>query len=357
MGSPRPLRWTVYCRVVDNLGDIGVCWRLARDLGSRGDAVTLVVDDASALAWMAPHGARGVAVVDWPAPGAVDTADVVVEAFGCALPQAALAALAARHAQRRAPVWLNLEYLSAESYVERSHALPSPQPGRLPPKWFFFPGFTPRTGGLLREPGLIDARSRFDRDAWLAARGWPRAPGERVVTLFGYANTAFAALLADLASAPTLLLVAPGAAQQQLAAAAHLPPTLRAVRLPWLDHDAYDRLLWSADLNGVRGEDSLVRAVWAGAPLLWQAYPQDDGAHHAKVDALLARIGVGEAVAAAWRAWNGAPGARWPGLPPADAWQPALAQWRAGLLALPDLTTALRDFVCGKSLGSAPVGC
>jgi len=89
---------------------------------------------------------------------------------------------------------INLEYLSAEPYVERSHGLPSPQRNGLV-KWFYYPGFTPRTGGLLREPGLLDARAAFDRSAWLAGHGITVRPGERVVTLFCYDNAAVPALL------------------------------------------------------------------------------------------------------------------------------------------------------------------
>ncbi|MEO7887531.1 MAG: elongation factor P maturation arginine rhamnosyltransferase EarP, partial [Polaromonas sp.] len=46
----RSLQWDIFCKVIDNFGDIGVCWRLAADLASRGHKVRLWVDDASALA-------------------------------------------------------------------------------------------------------------------------------------------------------------------------------------------------------------------------------------------------------------------------------------------------------------------
>ena len=126
------LHWDLFCRVIDNFGDVGVAWRLARDLAARGQQVRLWIDDASALRWMAPTGApAGIEVLPWDqALTARSSADVVIETFGCELPEA----FVARMAQRRpAPLWLNLEYLSAESYVERSHGLKSPQfsgPGR-----------------------------------------------------------------------------------------------------------------------------------------------------------------------------------------------------------------------------------
>jgi uncharacterized repeat protein (TIGR03837 family) len=350
------MQWDLFCRVIDNYGDVGVCWRLAADLGSRGESVRLWIDDASALAWMAPEGAAGVEVLAWTGtPAQVEPGEVVVEAFGCDPPPDFVRRMA--EAQKR-PVWVNLEYLSAEDYVERSHGLPSPQlggPGAGLTKWFFYPGFSERTGGLLREPGLIDARAAFDRDHWLAAQGVRRREGERVVSLFCYDNPALPDLLRALAAEPTLLLLTPGAARQ---AAAVLPAdgclgALRSHALPWLPQPGYDRLLWSCDLNFVRGEDSFVRAHWAGAPFVWHIYPQHDGAHAAKLDAYLDRLldGAPESlvreVHALWHGWNGLD--LWPPhLPLYRDWADTCARWRDRLLAQDDLTTQLLRFVRQK---------
>ena len=116
------LLWDVYCRVVDNLGDAGVCRRLAADLAARGEQVRLVIDDAAPLTFMAPAGAVGVDVLAWPGPA--EPGDVVIEAFGCDPPPETVAAMARRPTP---PLWINLEYLSADADVERSHGLPSPQ--------------------------------------------------------------------------------------------------------------------------------------------------------------------------------------------------------------------------------------
>ncbi len=337
------LRWDLFCRVIDNHGDTGVCWRLARQLAERGQSVRLVIDDATALAWMAPQGAAGVQVLPWP--GAAEAGDVVIEAFGCDPPDAVVQAMAARP---RPPVWINLEYLSAESYVERSHGLLSPQRCGLD-KWFFYPGFTNRTGGLLREDGLIEARANFDRTRWLHEQGLHVAAGERLVSLFCYDNPALPELLADLAREPTLLLLTPGPAQRQVE---HLPPGLRVARLPWLSQTAFDHLLWACDLNFVRGEDSLVRALWAGAPFVWQAYSQHGGVHRVKVDAMLAQAQLPAAVQTLWRAWNGGGRMPWPGLPAGPAWGAATRQWRQALHEQADLATQLQDFVAAKGIAA-----
>jgi uncharacterized repeat protein (TIGR03837 family) len=335
-------QWDLFCRVVDNFGDVGVCWRLACDLAARGERVRLWIDDAMPLGWMAPGGCPGVEVGAFEAAGA--PGDVVVEAFGCDPPPAFVATMAAAATP---PVWINLEYLSAEPFVERSHGLPSPQRNGLT-KWFFYPGFTPRTGGLLREPGLLAEREAFDADAWLAGTGFPRRPGERVVSLFCYDNPALPALLRSLAEAPTLLLLTPGFAQTQVT---KVPPGLRTAALPWLTQREFDHLLWACDLNFVRGEDSLVRAIWAGAPFVWQAYPQQDGAHAPKLQTLLDLMPATPPVpglAALWHAWNGLQ-PDWPGLPEAGAWRQACKALRATLARQTDLTSALQQFAHGKS--------
>jgi uncharacterized repeat protein (TIGR03837 family) len=375
--------WDVFCRVIDNHGDVGVCWRLADDLAARGIAVRLWIDDARALAWMAPTGRSGVAVLPWPATDdAVSNAigspaEVVVEAFGGGLPEPYLKLMSRLQETSTAPVWINLEYLTAESYAERSHRLPSPcsqGPASGLTSWFFYPGFTPCTGGLLRETDLLQRQAAFDRAGWLAAHGIAPRSGERLVSLFCYANANVPELLRTLAGQPTLLLTTPGHATEQVARAladAGHSDRLRSQPLPWLTQTDYDHLLWSCDLNFVRGEDSLVRAIWAGRPFVWQIYPQDDGAHALKLAAFHSRhFGAVEpggcaAIARLSRCWNGlersaaaapdSPGATIPDAwsvlnsPPAmAAWAARCAAWRSELLAQPDLVTQLMAFVAGR---------
>ena len=187
------MRFDVFCQVIDNFGDVGVCWRLAADLAARGHAVRLWVDDASALAWMAPHGAPGVEVRPWPQAAPADgPGDVVIEAFGCEIAPGFIAACAGTESAGgrnglKTPVWINLEYLSAEGYVERCHRLPSPVmggPGAGLTRWFFYPGFTARTGGLLREPGLAARQARVD---FLSGAG--EADGSGIARVAGQCRT------------------------------------------------------------------------------------------------------------------------------------------------------------------------
>lgn len=346
--------WDLFCRVVDNYGDAGVCWRLATGLAARGQAVRLWIDDTAPLAWMAPGGCAGVQVAPFEAAAASEPGAVVIEAFGCDPPPAFVARMAA---QAQPPAWINLEYLSAEPWVERCHRLRSPQqagPGAGLDKWFFYPGFTAATGGLLRS--AASAAPPPDPRAWLAAQGWALAPDERAVLLFCYDPPGLAEMLQRLArQAPTALLVPEGPALPRLAAhraAGALPAGLRVQPLPRLDQARFDTLLHCTDLNLVRGEDSFVQAQWCGTPFVWQAYVQHDHAHAVKVEAFLSHLLPAipatsrTAVARLWRAWNDI--GPWPeALPEHTAWRQGCVHWRDTLLDQAALVDRLLIFVSG----------
>jgi uncharacterized repeat protein (TIGR03837 family) len=373
-------RFDIFCRVVDNYGDAGVAWRLARQLVREHDAeATLWIDILASLARIAPEldatrddqtasGVRVRALSESRDPFSLP--DVVIEAFGCGLPERYLEAMAEA---ARPPLWINLEYLSAEPWVEGTHGLPSPQP-RLPlTRYFYFPGFTVATGGLLREAGLLEARDAAQADPQARAATWrafgaaPPAGGALAVSLFCYANRSLPALLDHWVEGDERVAcyVPEGVATAALDAwtggavphagqsLSHGPLTL--TMLPMAAQEAYDRLLWQCDANFVRGEDSFVRAQWAGRPFVWHIYPQADDAHRVKLDEFLHRFDVGldaddaAAVDRFWRAWNDGEGtdvaAAWPLFRAAF---PRLTvhghRWARRLASLPDLAGGLVEF-------------
>lgn len=345
----KAIRCDIFCAVVDNYGDAAVCWRLACQLAvEHGWRIRLWIDDLTPLRQLAPdHAAGPVEVRLWPAPGPdpwprEDTAEIVIEAFACEPPLSYVEAMAG-HAVP--PVWLNLEYLSAEAWVAGSHALPSPHP-RLPlVKHFFFPGFDADTGGLLRERDYDIRRKAFDETAFRVRLAVPsRAPGELTVSLFSYPNPALPGLIEAWTAWATpehpLRVLRPGSTE-----ATQTIGNLNLHSLPFLPQRRYDELLWACDLNFVRGEDSFVRAQWAAMPFVWQIYPQAEGAHLVKLEAFLARHPAGAALRPFWQAWNGAGNLDWPafaaGLP--DLKVP-LKQWTTTLAARPDLASKLVQF-------------
>jgi uncharacterized repeat protein (TIGR03837 family) len=276
------------------------------------------------------------------------------------------------------PVWVNLEYLSAEGFVERAHSLPSPVmrgPAKGCTKWFFYPGFTSATGGLLREPILLQRRAAFDSQAWLAQLGLPLRTQAQRVSLFCYEPVALPQLLRQLAHAdvPTDLLVAPGRPHAAVLTAleqrsdSDTAPSSAALQwqqgqsvphgaltlhpLPHLSQTDFDHLLWSCQLNMVRGEDSLVRALWAGQPLVWHIYPQHDNAHHDKLAAFAHTTAMPDTLQTFHNVWNGVTSGHLPALTSSHLreWQTWASHAQQGLAAQADLTSQLLGFVAQKS--------
>jgi len=330
----------IFCAVIDNFGDIGVCWRLARQLaGEHGWQVRLFVDDLHAFHKLnaavdtgrAQQTVDGIVIEHWHEPAhAGDTlqvADVVIEAFACELPHVYIEAMARRE---RAPVWINLEYLSGEDWVADFHLRPSPHPRHALIKTFFFPGLGKGTGGVLKERDLDARRAAFEtspdaRAVWWREKAQSPMPAAdaMVISLFAYENPAVDGLLEQWrdAGSEIVLLVPEGRSSGAMArffgaasfaaGAQASRGSLRAHALAFTDQPGYDELLWVSDINFVRGEDSFVRAQWAARPFVWHIYPQADDAHLPKLDAALAHYAhslpapARAALGRFWHAWNG----------------------------------------------------
>jgi uncharacterized repeat protein (TIGR03837 family) len=368
----------IFCKVVDNYGDIGICWRLARQLQQEhAVAVTLWVDDLKSFQRICPEvdprcGAQqvdGVRVLHWQGQDGSfapeEVADIVIEFFGVDIPPGYAEAMAKREPR---PVWINYEGLTAEEWVEGCHRLPSMHP-RLPiTKYFFFPGFTDKTGGLLHEARLIEERRRFQGDpagtaAFLGRFGVTVQEMDSLkVSLFCYPHAPVTQLLGVWESGGTAVtcLVPEGVArdavqaflgQEAVAGASCTRGALTLRVLPFVPQPDYDRLLWACDLNFVRGEDSWVRAQWAARPFIWHIYPQDENLHHKKLRAFLQRYAGGiDSLSRFSLGWNGAAlEADWEG-----AWQalkddmPNIARrtedWERQVLENGDLASNLLAF-------------
>ena len=363
----------LFCTVIDNYGDLGVCWRLARHLADEHAlAVTLWVDDLVSFQRLAPDidSAQSsqmlgkLCIRHWQGD-AVDATpgDLVIEGFACSLPASYIRAMAARSS---APVWINLEYLSAEAWVEGCHGLSSVHPGTGLIKHFWFPGFGAGTGGLLRTAEELE-RIRIANER-------PRVC--RQISLFSYEQPGVAGPLDALASdaQASVLNVFTGRSLpdverwlgRDLVSGDEVSQGALTLRvLPLLPHADYDQLLANSDLNLVRGEDSFVRAQWAGEAMLWHIYPQDEQAHLIKLAAWQQRVETVAAAAntpmpASWGqmliAWNH-PATQAGNCQPED-WlrffaalpeiRAALQSWRQHLLAQPDLATQLMRFYADR---------
>lgn len=319
------LNFDIFCRVVDNYGDIGVCWRLARQLvhDPAVHQVRLWVDDLRSFQRIEPtvspqlsaQTVANVAIHHWSdsAEHYPPLHEVVIEAFACTLPAAVEAAISPKQ------LWINLDYLSAEQWINDFHALPSPQ-GSGRQKYFFFPGFTEQTGGLLREHDLLSRQELYLQQPQQARELWATLglndaqqhellnDERQAVVLFHYPEAPVNALLQTLAAqAEQYLVLSP--TQFSATQLAYQNQHLQLHTFDFVQQDEFDHLLWSSTFNLVRGEDSLLRALWAGRPMIWQPYIQDDDLHLEKLDALLDTSPLSASTKALMRSWSTSDGA------------------------------------------------
>jgi uncharacterized repeat protein (TIGR03837 family) len=306
----------IVCHVVDNFGDAGVVYRFAKEflLAHPLCRVRILCDDLAPLAAMCPgidvlrplQELRGLTIVDSralaPSVGQLGAADIVVEAFGCDIPEPYRELLLPR-----ARAWINLEYLSAESWVDGYHKRQSLWSGFGPRKYFYMPGFTKNTGGVIIDTRVEQLKPDIAAHRTDYANGFLEpfglggaATGDCLLgTVFTYSR-GFDTLLRDVQNAGkrSFLFVCGEKAQQGMRA------TLQRLNgemlgesqfrfgaafvlfMPFVPQQRFDELLCVSDFNFVRGEDSLVRAILAGKPFIWSAYVQEKRYHLVKVDAL-----------------------------------------------------------------------
>ncbi len=326
--------WDIFCTVIDNFGDIGVCWRLSRQLTHEyGQLVRLWVDNLHRFSCLEPavndelqyQVIQDIEIWHWQKNSEVfeqiEPAEVVIEAFACELPGSYLRKILQRNIQT---IWINLEYLSAEPWVKNYHAIPSPHPRLGLIKTCFFPGFEPDTGGLIREKDYELQQANCNKQAILRQLEIPFDRRNAVrISLFCYDSApveSLIELLSDL-KVPILLIVPQGKVAQRIialfgysryGAEMHMQfQQLTVLVIPFLEQTDYDRLLWSCDINFVRGEDSFVRAQYAGKPFIWNIYQQVEQAHWQKLDAFLDLYTMSmpsqmkDTVQELWHSWNG----------------------------------------------------
>ncbi len=324
----------IFCDVIDNFGDAGVCWRLARDIRKqRGWKIRLFINNLVTLSKIAHkvdpslslQEADGIAVADWRLAEAAAPSGIVIETFGCRIPFEFEKAISKSPLK---PCWINLEYLSAEDWVEGCNYLPSIHPMLGYTKYYFFPGVTPRTGGLIMEDGLTEAQRNFEsaKKEFLLSLGADPQSGFNLF-FFAYPEAPLPLLRQALAEdgRPVQLLLAAGKASEKLAGLLKDLPFVRTVRLPMCDQTAFDKYLWCCDSLIVRGEDSFARAQLSALPFIWNIYPQTEETHIKKLRAFADRL------KAAYR--------------PEDQrlWLDVNLAWNQGLPAFPGLWRQWRD--------------
>jgi hypothetical protein len=353
MASPSKSAVHLFCTVVDNYGDAGVCLRLARHYARKGAQTTLVIDKPELIDQMMPSWRQEPrlsvrtnapdpqdCLKDWshsdrPTAHGEAFELTVIEAFQFDAPldyRLALEDLHASASGRGLQIKrIALDYLATEPWAASHQGLMSPDlevkrvlaergPDVRPPnstgpaatrKWFA-PSFDGQ-GFPLTHDDFMEANA--EQRQQMRARLGATQEDDFLVMAFGYPD-------------------APWVELKQAFDTHGLPPGFQRAVFWYpkgleLTQDEFDIALQSCDLNFVRGEDSFVRAHWAAAsrwqvPFVWQPYRQDGQAHADKLTGWLTATGE---LDSRYRAFSLEFNGLGMGAGPSESWPRVLAAW------------------------------
>ena len=312
---------TILCRVVDNYGDIGFVYRLARELSSLSSIektqIRLIVSDLKSFNAMAlPPGIstslavqnyNGWKVIDWNAcaEGKCEFTEqppkIILECFQCGRPEWLDEILFSAQTTQTVQI-VNVEYLTAEDWADDFHLLKSGTRSALVKKINFMPGFTKKTGGLVLDKHFVSCV----HSKTAALECLKKYASKKTVALIEDTNLfrviAFsyernfeneARALSEFAKnsgRKVQVLLAPGLGNAPFKKAAAAFKNISVYDLEYLPQLAWDALLTLADFSFIRGEDSFSRACLSGIPFVWHAYPQEEEFQLVKAAAVLKRM-------------------------------------------------------------------
>lgn len=330
---------TILCKVVDNFGDIGFVYRLAKNLVQLNPLreIRIAVDNLAAFnkiesmvdpalaeqvlevacadSLQAQEGADKAGNEGKPKTAAETKsvgkpknggrlrifdatnaavcarewtkkpARVILECFQCGRPDWLEALLF--DGVTRALI-INIDYLTAEDYAEEFHRLKSGTRSPLVRKVNFMPGFTAKTGGLILDAAAETASK--PKSAPATENGFITKTAGPQILMFSYPKD-FAPIIRAILrwNKAAQVNLAQGAGKESFLSAKNAGD-LKINQMPFLSQEEWDKNLYAQDILFVRGEDSLSRACLSGKPFVWQAYLQDDNYQLVKVRALLERM-------------------------------------------------------------------
>ncbi len=316
----------ILCKVVDNFGDIGVVYRLAKTLcDSRPDLeLTLVVSNLKTFSSIAGginpdkkiqfinYKDSTWTVVDWDCPHenlteellkSIKETSIILECFQCGRPDFLEKILFDDDFTKTVQI-LNIDYLTAEDYADDFHLLKSGTRKTNIKKRFFMPGFTKNTGGLVIskcEKEIFNRKKEMFFSEKNSGHPAQKTKNNFEILFFSYERDCTPIVKAIdsfqkkmRAENPLFSVNVHVAAGEKCEpfkkAFRELSPSFKIEELPLLTQDEWDKMLYSMDFLCIRGEDSLARACLSGIPFLWHAYVQDGEYQLVKVNALLERM-------------------------------------------------------------------
>lgn len=277
----------IFCQVIDNYGDVGVAYRLAREFKRvyPNKKLRFVINQIEELNLI--RKSENIEVILYKDISKIEnSADLIIESFGCEIPKEYM-----DKALKKSKLIINLEYFSAEKWVDDFHLQESFLGGNLK-KYFFIPGLSEKSGGILLDNEFLERKKKVEANKeYYLEKFEIKEKYDLIGSVFSYEKN-FDSLIEELKKLDKkiILLILSEKTQKNFIKYfdnGNNYDKIKFVKLPFFTYDKYEELLALCDFNLVRGEDSFVRALLLGKPFLWHIYPQDENTHIKKLESFL----------------------------------------------------------------------
>ena len=277
----------IFCEVIDNYGDVGVAYRLAREFKRiyPNKQLRFIISKTEELDLIKK--AEDITIIAYKNIDKIETpADLVIETFACNIPETYM-----NKALKTSKLIINLEYFSSENWVDDFHLQESFLGGNLK-KYFFIPGLSEKSGGIILDKEFLDRKNKVQENKEYYLKQFNINENyDLIISVFSYEKNFdnFLETLQKLDKKVLLLLLSEKTQKNFIKYFDNnnYYDKIKAVKLPFFTYDKYEKLLALCDINLVRGEDSFVRALLLAKPFLWHIYPQDENAHIIKLESFL----------------------------------------------------------------------
>lgn len=277
----------IFCEVIDNYGDVGITYRLAREFKRiyPNKKLRFIINQTKELNLIKKP--DNIETINYKDISKIQNpADLIIETFGCEIPKKYMDKVF-----KSSKLIINLEYFSAEDWVDDFHLQESILGGNLK-KYFFIPGLSKKSGGILLDNDFLERKKKVkENKKYYLEKFKINEKYDLIGSVFSYEKN-FDFLIEELRKLDKKILLLILSEKTQKNFIKYFDNNnnydkIKIVKLPFFTYDKYEELLALCDFNLVRGEDSFVRALLLGKPFLWHIYPQEENIHIKKLESFL----------------------------------------------------------------------
>jgi uncharacterized repeat protein (TIGR03837 family) len=287
----------IFCDIIDNYGDIGVVYRLSKELSKKGYNVRIFSNKFSEIEKIIKNFSakknfqklNNIEFINLDEPLQVSyTANIIIESFGCNIPDEYIDKL-----DEKTKLIINLEYLTAESWVEDFHLKESFSPKSFIKKYFYMPSFTLNSGGIILDNEYLQKVNSIKKDKEYIFNSFYKNLGLKYnseifyINIFTY-NWNFKNFLNYLIETNKKYCIF--ILDNRFDGKFILNDKISINYLSYMPQEDFDTWLNISDFNFVRGEESFVRATLSEIPFVWNIYPQENDVHFNKLNAFMSEL-------------------------------------------------------------------